>query len=174
MSDYQCPSCGGFCKKSGCERENVPPQNNGWAEYNALVDRILKGTPYPHIDDWFASRAALTEGQAWKEAIIDALVVGHIYTKEHETEPRKALHDLICWEIQIALDPAVSSDAQALIAKGREEERERAANICEELFQHYSAVKDTALLNGDIALSNAASGEPRACLVIATAIRRGQ
>jgi hypothetical protein len=25
--DRQCPSCGGFCKKSGCERENiVPPQ----------------------------------------------------------------------------------------------------------------------------------------------------
>ena len=22
----QCPSCGGFCKKSGCERENVPPK----------------------------------------------------------------------------------------------------------------------------------------------------
>ena len=21
----QCPSCGGFCKKSGCERENVKP-----------------------------------------------------------------------------------------------------------------------------------------------------
>ena len=23
MIDRQCPSCGGFCKKSGCERENV-------------------------------------------------------------------------------------------------------------------------------------------------------
>ena len=22
----QCPSCGGFCKKSGCERENVKPK----------------------------------------------------------------------------------------------------------------------------------------------------
>lgn len=22
-TDRQCPSCGGFCKKSGCERENV-------------------------------------------------------------------------------------------------------------------------------------------------------
>ena len=22
--DRQCSSCGGFCKKSGCERENVP------------------------------------------------------------------------------------------------------------------------------------------------------
>ena len=24
--DRQCPSCGGFCKKSGCERENVKPK----------------------------------------------------------------------------------------------------------------------------------------------------
>ena len=23
MNDHQCPSCGGFCKKSGCERENA-------------------------------------------------------------------------------------------------------------------------------------------------------
>ena len=26
MMDRQCPSCGGFCKKSGCERENVMTQ----------------------------------------------------------------------------------------------------------------------------------------------------
>lgn len=25
MSDHQCPSCGGFCKKSGCERANIKP-----------------------------------------------------------------------------------------------------------------------------------------------------
>jgi hypothetical protein len=24
--DRQCPSCGGLCKKLGCERENVRPQ----------------------------------------------------------------------------------------------------------------------------------------------------
>jgi hypothetical protein len=26
MTDRQCSSCGGFCKRSGCERENVKPQ----------------------------------------------------------------------------------------------------------------------------------------------------
>lgn len=26
MTDRQCSSCGGFCKRSGCERENVTPQ----------------------------------------------------------------------------------------------------------------------------------------------------
>jgi hypothetical protein len=71
----------------------------------------------------------------------------------------------------LSCGPLFTADqlAQAVV-----EERERCARICEELYEHYSAVKDTALLNGDIELSNAASGEPRACLVIATAIRRGQ
>jgi hypothetical protein len=35
--DRQCPSCGGFCKKSGCERENTKPKRDnssmGWAEF---------------------------------------------------------------------------------------------------------------------------------------------
>lgn len=29
----QCSSCGGFCKKSGCERENVKPK-----EWQGLTD----------------------------------------------------------------------------------------------------------------------------------------
>jgi hypothetical protein len=49
--------------------------------------------------------------------------------------------------------------------------QERAAVVCDELHEHYSGYKDTALLNGDVELSNAASGEPRACIAIAAAIR---
>lgn len=49
--------------------------------------------------------------------------------------------------------------------------KERCAKVCEELGDHWSAYKDTALLNGDIELSNAASGESRAAEAIATVIR---
>ena len=28
--DRQCSSCGGFCKKSGCERENITPPQREW------------------------------------------------------------------------------------------------------------------------------------------------
>jgi hypothetical protein len=28
--DRQCLSCGGFCKKSGCERENIAPTKREW------------------------------------------------------------------------------------------------------------------------------------------------
>lgn len=38
MTDKQCSSCGGFCKKSGCERENVPPQR----EWVGLTDEEIK------------------------------------------------------------------------------------------------------------------------------------
>jgi hypothetical protein len=54
----------------------------------------------------------------FKQAVIDQLVVAHIYRKEHDTDPRKALNDLLSWHVQLALDPSVSSDAQALIDMG--------------------------------------------------------
>lgn len=34
----QCPSCGGFCKKSGCERENVKSGKEYTAGWNAALD----------------------------------------------------------------------------------------------------------------------------------------
>jgi hypothetical protein len=55
----------------------------------------------------------------WKEAVIDKLIVSCIYRKEHETNPEKAINDLLEWEVTIALDPSVSSKAQALIDMGR-------------------------------------------------------
>lgn len=57
---------------------------------------------------------------SFKSVVIDALVTSHIYQAEHETDPRKALHDLLCWETQVALDPAVSQAAQQLVATAAE------------------------------------------------------
>jgi len=51
-----------------------------------------------------------------------------------------------------------------------QEERQACANLCDELGQHWNDYKDTALLNGDVALSNAASGEPRAARAVKAAI----
>lgn len=60
---------------------------------------------------------------AWKEAVINELVCCHIYNKEHDNNPRKAIQDAISWNCQVSLDPQVSSDAQALIDRGVEQER---------------------------------------------------
>lgn len=55
----------------------------------------------------------------WKDAVIDQLVIHHIYNDTHDSDPRKALQDLLQVNQDIALDPAVSGEAQALIERGR-------------------------------------------------------
>jgi hypothetical protein len=42
--DRQCPSCGGFCKKSGCERENVKPK-----EWVGLTDEQFNRIPELYV-----------------------------------------------------------------------------------------------------------------------------
>ena len=58
-----------------------------------------------------------TPRNEWEETIIDACVVCHLpwATKT----PKQALEDLIAWNCEVALDPAVSEEAQRLIDKGR-------------------------------------------------------
>ena len=56
-----------------------------------------------------------TAENPWKAALIEKLVVSHIYQAVHEDDPEKALNDLLNWEIQVALDPAVSEPAAALL-----------------------------------------------------------
>lgn len=57
----------------------------------------------------------------WKNVITDELMFAHIYQSIHEIDPKKALTDIINWNVDVALDPAVSRDAQALIKKERDE-----------------------------------------------------
>jgi hypothetical protein len=43
MTERQCSSCGGFCKRSGCERENVKRPLNASAEYErGFIDGMQK------------------------------------------------------------------------------------------------------------------------------------
>lgn len=51
----------------------------------------------------------------WKEAVIDQLVVYHIYNKTHDDNPRKAINDLLQIVQDIALDPKVSDEARKLL-----------------------------------------------------------
>ena len=61
-----------------------------------------------------------------RDAIEDALAVVHLSYDPNNA--RKGLNDLISWHVCIALDPAVSSDAQKLIDIGR-------AQVLAELFE---------------------------------------
>jgi hypothetical protein len=58
---------------------------------------------------------ALSHDNPWKDVIIEALIVSCIYRNEHENDPRKALADLLAWEVAVALDPKVSKEARDLL-----------------------------------------------------------
>ena len=92
----------------------------GWRGGNAYFSETVKRL----------TAAAEQRGAAWQDAVIEQLVVAHIYRKEHATDPRKALQDLISWHVQVALDPQVSSDAQALVDRGAEAMQEKCVTLC--------------------------------------------
>ena len=54
----------------------------------------------------------------WKQAIDDELVTIESTADSYPTA-KEALKALIDWHVSVALDPRVSSDAQALVAQGR-------------------------------------------------------
>jgi len=70
---------------------------------------------------WLAWKAALAHPprNEWREAVHDELVATWTLSSENKDDPRKALQDIINWHVRASLDPAVSSDAQALIERGK-------------------------------------------------------
>ena len=67
----------------------------------------------------------------WKTAVIDQLVIAHILTAEHESDPLKAIQDLLAYHTEIAVDPRVSGAAAGLVEQAKAEEREACAKVCE-------------------------------------------
>ena len=60
----------------------------------------------------------LAQENPWRDAIDSGLVCAHIGTVESFPTAQAALAALINWHVQVAIDPEVSSDAQALIDRG--------------------------------------------------------
>jgi len=60
-----------------------------------------------------------TNYREWCEAVHAELVTTWTFSAENKDDPRKALQDIINWHVSVSLDPAVSSDAQALIERGK-------------------------------------------------------
>jgi hypothetical protein len=80
----------------------------------------------------------LAAAKAWKEAVINSAVVGWTYSAADDDDPRGCLSRIMAMNQQIALDPAVSSDAEALIERGRQEMRaevERLRGIVPEFLE---------------------------------------
>jgi len=55
----------------------------------------------------YQMEGAYNEGQKesrWKDAVMDELMCWYIYKKEHENNPKKAVHDLIVLHSEVAID----------------------------------------------------------------------
>lgn len=62
--------------------------------------------------------AELAKLRQWRDTVDDMLTVCHEVASD---DPRESIDRLINWHVQVALDPAVSSDAAALVEVGRQQ-----------------------------------------------------
>lgn len=103
---------------------------------------LCSGTGTRDVIDGMGTVEAVQRIAGWYAALDDALVVHWCWKPGHDTDPRKALNDLICDQMSIALDPAVSEEAATLrdtylaerdaaLAAAVAEMRERAAKVAE-------------------------------------------
>ena len=60
----------------------------------------------------------VVQPNTWRDAMDDELICTHLGTADSFPSAQAALAALIDWRVSVALDPEVSSDAQALIDRG--------------------------------------------------------
>ena len=85
---------------------------------------------------------AVCELSAWKDAVENELIVCHILNASHK-DPRKAISDIIQWNVDVALDPAVSSVAAAWVDEiaALKEENARLLAANRDCMDHFNALK---------------------------------
>ena len=94
-----------------------------------LIDRLRAALAQPEVPRYVGDArkhvicicpdCVATNYRGWRETVHDELVTTWTFSAENKDDPRKALQDIINWHVRVALDPAVSSDAQALIERGK-------------------------------------------------------
>lgn len=85
-------------------------------KYSALVEK------YSACAD---KSVAIAENAIWKQAVMEQCIIAHI--NFYPDDPKKTLHELLNWHVTVALDPLVSSSAQALIDRGRSDRQIQSA-----------------------------------------------
>lgn len=91
------------------------------------------------------------ERDAWRNAVIDELVVAHIYRKQHDDCPRLAVMDAIGWNCGVALDPQVSSEARKLVADAAARAESAERDAYEKVLRGLRSENDSTQLRAIIA-----------------------
>lgn len=129
----QCPKCGSG-EVDGYGRQNGP-------FYECWSHTAIDKEGRAHFEQSFpcVERCALlAERDRWKNAVIEASVVGWTYRKEHEDDPRAAINALLCQQWDMALDPAISPKMAEIVAE-RDRLREQLAAKTQECQEWYDA-----------------------------------
>lgn len=90
------------------------------SEGNGIISRVYAGDVIEVID---ALRSQLAAAEAWKNAVVDALVVSWEYGVENKDNPVQAISDLLAMAQREALDPAISEQAKALVDRAEVAEK---------------------------------------------------
>lgn len=103
--------------KQGCLELGLEPNQGNIGVVSKFLDAFAQAV----INDMgkMLAETAPTESPEWRKAVQNELVVLHLLDASNEENPRKALADIIEWNVKIALDPAVSKEARDLQASGQ-------------------------------------------------------
>ena len=93
-----------------------------WEPINNIADPLER----------FATLVLEADDGPWKAAVIDQLIIAHTLTAEHESDPLKAIQDLLAYHADIAVDPRVSGAAEKLVEQAKAEEREGCAKALDD------------------------------------------
>lgn len=85
------------------------PTPTGTEEYSPALSEEEALDQY--LQRYIVAQHHVQQLLSWKQAVIEKLVVWHIYNKSHENDAEKALNDLLEIETSVALDPQVSEAA---------------------------------------------------------------
>jgi len=89
MTDRQCPSCGGFCKKSGCERDQLRKE---LAELRQEIDAEPVKTSIEQIAGAISKH--ITNHLWQREVLAAAQYIYHRYCAQQKSEP---VQEQVAW-----------------------------------------------------------------------------
>ena len=105
-------------------------------EVGAKIESWMTNPPKPGLVYFTPEQLQVFEAKykSWYDAVTDQGVITHVGWDENDA--RKSLYAIIDWHVQVALDPKVSGDAEALIQRGRDE-REAEIEILKSNLEGY-------------------------------------
>ncbi len=135
--DPDCPACQAIAAAEAALSEPQPDAESAMTRADVLRLALEAGFTWEPINniadplERFATLVLEADDGPWKSAVIDQLVIAHILTAEHESDPLKAIQDLLAYHTDIAVDPRVSGAAATLVEQAKAQEREACAKVCE-------------------------------------------